>query len=364
MSLIQDLFQTYGPVYLERFGDNIPEAHRQVIEAIAGCRTGNFGTHVFQCPDCCQVHIANSSCGNRHCPICQAEKSRKWLDRQIDNLLPCSYFMLTFTVPAELRGFLRSHQKAGYEALFQASSQALKCLAANQRFVGCHQAGFCGVLHTWGRTLTYHPHIHYIVPGGGLDRELSRWLPSKPDFFVHVKPLSLLFRSLFRKQMQKAGLIGQISPKVWNREWVVNSQPVGNGKSSMKYLAPYVFRVAISNNRILNIERGKVRFRYRKSGAHRWRSMQLDAIEFIRRFLQHVLPKGFMKIRHFGFLSPNARVSIQRVRELICVLYELLGKVITVRTTTPKFRPLLCTACGAVMRWQTFIPPGACLTGG
>jgi hypothetical protein len=282
----------------------------------------------------------------------------------MDNLLPCPYFMITFTVPAELRRFLRSHQKVGYEAFFAASQQALKRLAADQRFVGAGQAGFFGVLHTWGRTLTYHPHIHYIVPAGGLDGEGSRWLPSKPDFFVHVKPLSRLFRGLFRAQMQTAGLLEQISSKVWRREWVVNSQPVGNGKSSMKYLAPYVFRVAISNNRILSIDRGKVRFGYRKVGSRRWRSMELDAIEFIRRFLQHVLPKGFMKIRHFGFLSSNASVPIQRIRELICVLYELLGKSITVRTRTPKFKPLLCSSCGTLMRWQLFIPPGGSLSGG
>jgi len=357
--MIQDLFRQYASEYLARFGDNVPEAHRKVINAICNCRSGNLGQHLFMCPDCGKVHVANSSCGNRHCPVCQNEKATRWLDKRMNDLLPCSYFMITFTVPEKLRRFLRSNQKVGYEAMFRASSDALRRLAADPRFVGCHTPGFFGVLHTWGRTLIYHPHIHFIVPAGGLDKEGSRWLSSRPDFFVHVKPLSRLYRGLFRAYMNEAGLIEQISPKVWKQDWVVNSQAVGNGKSTMKYLAPYVFRVAISNARITSVRDHKVRFLYQKVGGRRCRTMELDVIEFMRRFLQHVLPSGFMKIRHYGFLAARKSVPIDRIRNLICVLYDMLGKTIPVRKRTPRFKPLCCADCGAVMEWCMFMPPAA-----
>jgi hypothetical protein len=362
--MIQALFQQYGPEYLARFGDRVPEAHRKVIGAICGCRSGSMGQHLFECPDCRQRHVANSSCGNRHCPVCQNEKAARWLDKRLEALLPCSYFMITFTVPEGLRRFLRSHQAVGYEALFKASAGALKRLAADPRFVGCQTAGFFGVLHTWGRTLAYHPHIHYIVPAGGLDKEGSRWLSSKPDFFVHVHPLSRLYRGLFKAAIKEAGMLGQIPERVWAREWVVNSQAVGNGKRSMKYLAPYVFRVAISNNRILAVDNGRVRFRYRKVDGHRWRTMELDVMEFMRRFLQHVLPHGFMKIRHYGFLAARAKVPIEKIRALICVLYELIGKAVPLRKPTHKFKPLSCKHCGTPMRWVMFLPPPASAGGG
>ena len=362
--MIQDLFRHYGSEYLARFGDNLPEAHRKVIGAICNCRSGNLGQHLFQCPDCRQPHVANSSCGNRHCPVCQNEKATRWLDKRLEDLLPCSYFLVTFTVPETLRRFLRSNQKIGYEAMFKASSEALRRLAADKRFVGCDTAGFFGVLHTWGRTLCYHPHIHFIVPAGGLDKEGSRWLPSKPDFFVHVRPLSKLYRGLFRQYMKDAGLFGQISPRVWKQDWVVNSQAVGNGKSSMKYLAPYVFRVAISNSRIVRVVDHKVVFRYRKADSRRWRTMELDVIEFMRRFLQHVLPTGFMKVRHYGFLAAKRTVPIEKIRALICVLYEMLGKAIPVRKRTPKFKPLTCSNCGSVMEWLMFMPASPVPPGG
>jgi hypothetical protein len=342
----------------------MPASHRRVMDLITQCRSGTLGEHIFQCPDCHRVHLANSSCGNRHCPICQADKSERWVDQQMEKLLPCSYFFVTFTVPEALSRFMRSHQKACYEAFFAASSEALKLLVGEKRFVGCDQAGFLGVLHTWGRTLTYHPHVHYLVPGGGLNADRSKWVASKRDFLVHVKPLSLLFRRIFRERMESAGLLEQIAPQVWHTDWVVHCQAVGNGMGTVKYLAPYIFRVAISDSRIVSVTDGRVRFRYRPVRHKEWKVMELEAAEFIRRFLQHVLPRGFMKVRHYGFLSAACKVTVEQIRELICVLFEVVQLTWPVRTRQSKRRPLRCSACGALMTWVMFLRPGASLASG
>jgi len=315
-----------------------------------------MGHHLYRCPACEKVHVANSSCGNRHCPMCQGEKSERWLFKELKKSLPCSYFLLTFTVPEGLRPFLRAHQRTGYAALFEAASEAIGTLAQDKRFVGCDRCGFTGILHTWGRQLQYHPHLHFIVPGGGLNEDHSAWIPSRPEFFIHVHPLSRAFRHRFRKRMRKAGLEERIPPEVWEQEWNVNSKAVGNAQAALRYLANYVFRVAITANRIRSFQSGTVRFAYHKVGSRRERTMQLDASEFIRRFLQHVLPRGFMKIRHYGFLNPNARMSLQRVRELICMLYETLRDRPPAPPASTR-KPLRCSSCGSLMRWLRFYPP-------
>jgi len=220
-------------------------------------------------------------------------------------------------VPQELRYFIRAHQKAGYEALFHASSQALKSLAKDGRFLGTDLPGFTGILHTWGRQLQFHPHIHYIVPGGGLSKDRTEWLASRADFYAPVKALSPIFRAKFKEQMHKAGLLPQIETTAWETDWIINSQVVGNGSTSLKYLAPYVFKVAISNSRIMKVENRIVTFKYRKHGSVRYRSVSLDVMEFLRRFLQHVLPSGLMKVRHFGFMSPSSSLTADGIRKLI-----------------------------------------------
>jgi len=225
--------------------------------------------------------------------------------------------MVTFTVPARLRRFLRSHQRQGYAALFAASSGALKKLARNRKHLAGGTPGFFGVLHTWGRQLEYHPHIHYIIPGGAFDRETGTWRPSRRDFFLPVRALSKIFRGKFRDEMKKLGLFGKIDPGVWRIAWNVNSQAVGSSEASLKYLAPYVFRVAISDRRIEKVVDGRVTFRYRKTGSSRIRRMTLAANEFIRRYLQHVLPTGFMKIRYYGFLGSGAAIPLDEIRDAI-----------------------------------------------
>jgi len=359
MPTVADVLRRYGDGYLEQFGAAIPAEHKKVLRAITACRTGRLGAVVYQCASCGSTHAMGRSCGNRHCPTCQQDKTKAWLETQLDRLLPCPYFLLTFTVPAGLRDWVRSHQRVAYAALFEASSVAIKTLASNPKHLGSSRCGFFGVLHTWGRTLEYHPHVHYVVPGGALSEDGSQWLPSRPDFFVPVRALSILFRAKFRASLDRAGLLSEVDPAVWRQDWVVHSQAAGDGQASLKYLAPYVFRVAISDQRIVSCEDGQVTFSYRKSGSNRPRRMTVDAFEFIRRFLQHVLPSGFQKVRHFGFLSPNGRESIEAVRWLVTLSYGLLYLLRgALPAATAASSPLRCPACGGPMHLIGFLPPG------
>lgn len=217
MGAISDIFRQFSPEYLRRFGDTMPKEHHKVIEAIMLCRTKDNGTVVYQCEQCGLDHILNRSCGNRHCPQCQNHKTRLWLDKQMERMLPGQHFMITFTVPEELRDFIRSHQRICYAALFAASSDAMKKLCLDPRHVGGDLPGFFGVLHTWGRQLQYHPHIHYVVPGGAISTADGRWRHSGEHFFVPVKALSAIFRAKFMDRMKKAGLAGHVPQEVWRK---------------------------------------------------------------------------------------------------------------------------------------------------
>lgn len=314
MGAIAEIVRRHGAAYLERFGPSVPGRHRKALADIAACRTGELGTVVYACSSCGHRHRIGQSCGNRHCPSCQLDKAKAWLQKQIERLLPCAYFLITFTVPAALRRFVRAHQRICYGALFRASSDAIKLLAANPKWIGTAQPGFFGVLHTWGRALEYHPHIHYVVAGGGPGADGSTWMPARADFFVPDRALSKIYRARFRDAMKDAGLLDRIDPAVWKKDWVVRTKAVGDGRASLKYLAAYVFRVAIGDRRIVSHENGEVVFSYRRSGSRRWRRMRLGADEFLRRLLQHVLPAGFQKVRHYGFLSPQARPGLEAVR--------------------------------------------------
>ena len=317
MTTIKDIFSEFAPEYIERYGETMPNEHRKVIEAIIDCRSGELGVTLYYCRRCGEHHLVNRSCGNRHCPNCQHHKTQQWLAKQMARALPTYYFLITFTVPEQLRNFIRSNQKVAYHALFQASSDALKRLANDPRFIGTDLPGFFGVLQTWGRKLQYHPPIHYVVPGGGLNNDRTRWLSSRKDFYVPVQALSPIYRAKFRDAMERAGLLDRIDPQVWTLNWNVDSQAVGASHTSLKYLAPYVFKVAISNSRIVRVEDHTVTFKYREHGTDLYRTTSLDVLEFIRRFLQHVLPHGFMKVRHYGFLSATSAVPIDTIRALI-----------------------------------------------
>jgi len=316
MTTLREIFTTFAPAYLERY-PHLPTAHRKVISAIQQCRSGHDGHSLYQCPSCGGQHRVQHACGNRHCPQCQQHKTQQWLFHHLEQQLPGPHFLLTFTVPETLRPFLRSHQRLAYHALFKASSDALKRLAQDERFIGTDLPGFLGVLHTWGRQLQYHPHLHDIVPGGGLSKDRTTWCPSRANFFVPVKALSPIYRALFKDEMRHASLLGQIDPRVWTIPWNVHSQADHHGHSAFTYLAPYVFKVAISNHRLVSLTDRTVTFTYRKVGSTRLRTAQLDGLEFLRRFLQHVLPEGFMKVRHFGFLHASCAVPLATIRLLI-----------------------------------------------
>jgi hypothetical protein len=355
MTTINQIFRDFGPEYLERFAQGIPQAHRKVIHAILACRTQALGIALYECDSCGQLHRLYRSCGNRHCPTCQYLKSRKWLATQLKRQLPGHHFMLTFTVPQPLRRFIRTNQKKAYSALFKASSEAIRSLVPDQKFIGADLPGFFGVLHTWGRTLEFHPHIHYIAPGGALSSADGLWHPSRIDFYLPIKALSKIFRAKFRDAMRQAGLFDQIPSQVWEIDWVVNSQAVGSAEASLKYLAPYVFRVALSNSRIVKVENRKVFFRYRKSHSNRLRTLALDVMEFLRRFLQHVLPSGFMKVRYYGFMNPSCAVSLDHIRSLIELSYGF--NVPLPRVDLEPALPLTCPACGGTLRLRSVLLP-------
>jgi hypothetical protein len=276
-----------------------------------------------------------------------------WLKEQQSLLLPIPHFLVTFTLPAELRAVARSNQKTIYNLLFRASAQALKQLAQDPRFVGA-RLGMVGVLHTWTRQLLYHPHVHYIVTGGGLTQD-GDWKSSRSDFLVPVKALSRIFRAKFRDALKQTELFAQVPARVWRKDWVVHSEPVGSGQPAFKYLAPYIFRVAISNNRLRKLEHGNVTFSYKESAAGQLKSAKVTAAEFIRRFLQHVLPPRFIKVRYFGLLSPSNRQLLEKARQLLSATTSKLNHE-DVKTTEP-LALLSCPHCGGPLTLLSPLAP-------
>lgn len=312
---VADIFRRHGPEYRAQFGNHMLPSHHRAMQDIEQCRTPHLGGQLYYCAQCDEQRYSYHSCKNRHCPKCQNEQANEWLQEQKDLLLPTHHFLITFTLPAELRPLARSNQKTIYNLLFRASSQALLQLAEDQRFVGA-RLGMVGVLHTWTRQLLYHPHVHFIVTGGGLTAD-GRWRSSRSDFLVPVKALSRIFRAKLRDALKKIDLFAQVEQRVWRKDWVVHSEPVGSGAQAFQYLAPYIFRVALSNNRLRKLEQGNVTFSYKESASAQLKHCTVSAHEFIRRFLQHVLPPRFIKVRYYGLLSPAQRPLLQKARQLL-----------------------------------------------
>ena len=265
------------------------------------CRTEALGGQVYRCPQCDELAYRYHSCRNRHCPKCQYQSTQQWLEKQPALRLPVPYFLVTFTLPAEIRTVAQKDPQLIYNLLFRASAAATQKLAQDPRFVG-GKIGMIGVLHTWTRQLCYHPHVHspmkrgtpYLVPAGGFTKN-KEWIPAHNKFMLPVKALSKLFRAKFRDALRKQAGFEKVPSSVWEQAWVVHCKPVGGGGSALKYLASYVFRVAISNPRILKLSGGRVTFRYQASATGKIKTSSLSALDFMRRFLQHVLPKGFVK---------------------------------------------------------------------
>jgi putative transposase/transposase-like zinc-binding protein len=270
----------------------------------------------FHCPQCRREHYQYPSCQNRHCPKCQHEQAERWLEQQRRLLLPVAYFLATFTLPAGLRRLARGHQKVLYALLFQASPQALQKLAADPKYIG-GSLGLLGVLHSWTRDLRYHPQVHALIPGGGLAPDGHTWRPARYNYLLPEKPLAQLFRATFRDLLKKAGLFTQVPSKSWDQDWVVDILAVGNGEAALKYLAPSVFRVAISHRNLLALQDGHVTFQYRHAQTKTTQTATLPAETFIGRFLQHVLPRGFQKVRTYGLLHPTQHPRFAVVKEQV-----------------------------------------------
>jgi len=305
--------------YLERFASSMPRRLRQVLERLLRCRTAALGGQLFRCSECGEFHYQYHSCNDRHCPQCGQADADDWLARQRQRLLlPVSYFLVTFTVPEALRPWIRSHLQHGLDVLFGASAQALQDLAAHPKRLGA-QLGMLGVVHTWSRTLIFHPHIHFLVPAGGLSLDGRSWIAAKDNYLFAVKALGAHFRTLFRQTLLKdhPDLFAQIPAKVWKQPWIVHCQPAGSGENALGYLSRYIFKTATANRTVHLLPNGKVRWPYRDSKTGQWQSIDLEAHQLISRFLQHVLPRGYCRVRLFGWLHPAAKFRANRVRALL-----------------------------------------------
>ena len=358
---LADIFRRYGNSYRQKYSTRMPSTHLKAMRAIEHCRTEALGGQVYRCPDCEQVQYSYHSCRNRHCPKCQNENAQAWLEKQQALLLPMPYFLLTFTVPAEFNTVARRYQSSFYDLLFKTSAAATQQLAQDPRFIG-GLIGMVGVLHTWGRNLAYHPHIHYLVPAGGLAPDGTTWLAAHRPFLLPVRALSRIFRGKLRDALRGTPYQKSIPSKVWQQEWVVHCEPVGSGLGALKYLAPYIFRVAISNNRILKLENERVTFRYRDTDSGVEKRCTLEAEEFIHRFLQHVLPRGFVKVRYYGLFSPGKRKTLAALRQRLTKDADALPSEDTEehsRSTTPgsPAQPHLCPVCGRPMQPGAFLQP-------
>jgi hypothetical protein len=323
---VADVIRRCGPTFLDRFGDSLSCEQRRVLDDLARCRTAALGGHVEACDQCGHQRIAYNSCRNRHCPKCQGTAAAQWLDARAEELLPVEYFHVVFTLPESLGPIALQNPRVVYGILFRAASETLMQIAADPKHLGA-EIGILAVLHTWGQNLLHHPHVHCVVPGGGLSPDGSRWIACRPGFFLPVRILSRVFRGKFLSMLRNAfdqgrlsfhGKLSELSdPCPFQRrlaasvrtDWVVYAKPPFGGPAQvLKYLARYTHRAAITNRRLIALEGDKVRFLW-KDYAHGGieKTMTLDASEFLRRFLLHVLPSGFVRIRHYGFLSNRLR---------------------------------------------------------
>jgi predicted Zn-ribbon and HTH transcriptional regulator len=336
---VADIFRDHGSAWRQANAGHVSLDQLKVMSAIESCRTAALGGHVARCQDCAYTTIAYNSCRNRHCPKCQGAAAKQWLAEREVELLPVPYYHVVFTLPAAISDIAYQNKAVIYDLLFKVSAETMLTIAADPKHLGA-RVGITSVLHTWGSALTHHPHVHMIVPGGGISLDGSRWVSCRPGFFLPVRVLSRLFRRLFLERLtaahQQLQFFGQHAPlanaqafatylaPLRKTEWVVYSKrPFGGPEAVLAYLARYTHRVAISNSRLIAFDQQGVTFRwkdYRVEGPDRYKRMTLATDEFIRRFLIHVLPRGFHRIRHYGLLAKAACAdNIARAHELLAV---------------------------------------------
>jgi hypothetical protein len=336
---VADIFGGHGPAWRKANAGHVSLGQLKVMSAIESCRTAALGGHVARCEKCSHMQIAYNSCRNRHCPKCQGAAAKVWLAEREADLLPVPYYHVVFTLPAPISDIAYQNKAAIYDILFKAGAETLITIAADPKHLGA-RIGLTSVLHTWGSALTHHPHVHIVVPGGGISLDGKRWVSCRPGFFLPVRVLSRLFRRLFLEKLMAAHEAGALEffgthaplakPKAFvaflaplrKVEWVVYSKrPFGGPAAVLAYLSRYTHRVAISNSRLISLDHNGVTFKwkdYRAKGRDRAKIMTLATDEFIRRFLIHVLPSGFHRIRHYGLFASNSRAeSIARARQLL-----------------------------------------------
>jgi len=356
MPTLADLVRRHGPAYVQRFDERMSADQLRALRDIAACRTPALGGQRWACPQCGAQRFAFHSCGNRHCPACGADDAHAWRDRQQALLLPVPYHLATFTVPEGLRRTIRSHPRELLALLFRTAADTLLHLCDNPRWFGA-VPGITGVLHTWTRQLEHHPHIHFLVTGGGLDPQ-GRWREPDRNFLVPVHALSKVFRARFRDALttRHPDWFAALPAALWNQPWVVHAKPVGSGEQVLRYLSRYLFRVALSNAALLRADDTTIAFRYRDSTDRRARTCTLAPQEFLRRFLQHVLPKGFVKVRYYGLHHPSKREAIGLAR---LALYLRAGREppAPVPAAPPAPPPCRCPRCAATMQPVERIQP-------
>ena len=370
---VADIFRDHGSAWRDANRGHVSLGQLKVMSAIESCRTAALGGHVARCENdaCGYTAIAYNSCRNRHCPKCQGAAAREWMAAREAELLPVPYFHVVFTLPSAI-GDVAYHNKAViYDLLFKASAEAMLTIAADPKHLGA-RIGITAVLHTWGSAMTHHPHVHMIVPGGGLARDGGRWISCKPNFLLPVRVLSKLFRRLMLTKLAAAHEAGQlrffgthahlVDAKAFaaflaplrNKRWFVYAKrPFAGPKAVLAYLSRYTHRVAISNRRLIAIDEQRVTFKvkdYRIEGPGRYTTMTLDIGEFIRRFLIHVLPKGFHRIRHYGLLAGSNRAeTIARARELLGLAPSVADQAIETEPTATQLLANPCPCCGGRM---------------
>jgi putative transposase/transposase-like zinc-binding protein len=370
---VADIFRGHGSAWREANAGHVSLGQLKVMSAIESCRTAALGGHVARCENCSHTQIAYNSCRNRHCPKCQGAAAQEWLAAREAELLPVPYYHVVFTLPAAIADIAYQNKAVIYNLLFKASAETLTTIAADPKHLGA-RIGVLSVLHTWGSALTHHPHVHMIVPGGGISPDANKWVSCRPGFFLPVRVLSRLFRRLFLEKLVAAHMAGELQffgnhapltdaqafaaylAPLRNSEWVVYSKPpFGGPEEVLRYLARYTHRVAISNSRLVAINDNGVTFRwkdYRIEGHERYKVMTLATHEFIRRFLIHLLPDGFHRIRYYGLLASTTRAqNIARARELLAIpiLPIEVIKAASTNTAEPQTPEHPCPCCGGRM---------------
>ena len=342
MITLASLLREHQEELVKHYGSRLQPRHYKAIHDIMGCHTENCGEMAYYCDPCAKQDRFYHSCGHRSCPACQHNVNNQWLDRQRQKLLPVDYYMVTFTLPFQLRSFVWNHQKWAYQALFQAAMETLSEFGINDKKLAVELA-MTGILHTHSRRMDFHPHVHFVVPNGGLAKDKTHWKKKSGKYLFNGKALARVFKGKFQSAMRKQG---HRLPDATPKDWIAQCQHVGKGESALVYLARYLYRGVINEKNIISHEQGNVTFRYQESESKQWKKRTEPAVHFLWLIIQHILPKGFRRARDYGFLHGNAKRTLKRLQLMLHVSIPVIY-------VKPK-RPHPCTCCGEEMQFIPF----------